>query len=261
MKVELLNPITVKNIYHEHGEFACTCYGTPDKYADKVGKACAENGHFSGSRHIYIKFKITDIDRGTAEQCLRHEIGTDAPFGYLDNYNIYDYSQKNINVPADEIVKNMASFRYIDKDGFNYATPSAISSYEEINKEYCDLMNSINDTRKKLIDLMLERGFSLKSANENANFVLPRATTTEFCIAFTPEALINFCNKRMCNRAQEFIHKLAFLMRDEIEKINPDFAADLRPHCENLLYCPEGKSSCGYMPTKEEVKQLLRKEF
>ena len=66
MKVEIINPEVLTDLYKNHGVFACTCYNTPEKYADKVGKACQQDGHMSGSRCEYIKFRITGLDRGTA---------------------------------------------------------------------------------------------------------------------------------------------------------------------------------------------------
>ena len=77
--IELLNPEVVENLYRNHGLFACVCYATPDSRSEKVGRKCQESGHMSGSRCEYIKFRISGIDRGTAEQCLLHEIGTAVP--------------------------------------------------------------------------------------------------------------------------------------------------------------------------------------
>ena len=57
MKVELINPEVVANLYKNHGVFACTCYDTPEQYAEKVGKSCVADGHMSGSRCEYIKFR------------------------------------------------------------------------------------------------------------------------------------------------------------------------------------------------------------
>lgn len=76
MKVEILNPEALQNLYKNHGEFACVCYNTSPEKAEQVGKSCQKSGHLSGSRCEYIKFKISDVDRGTAEQIMRHEIGT-----------------------------------------------------------------------------------------------------------------------------------------------------------------------------------------
>ena len=184
MKVEIINPEVLTNLYKNHGVFACTCYNTPEKYADKVGKACQQDGHMSGSRCEYIKFRITGLDRGTAEQCLRHEIGTSIPFEYQDNYSFSDYSELIINEDPTHIVKNMASFRYIDKAGFDYSTPKTIKNNETANRIYKDLMESINDAREKIKSALVDDGVNEKRAVQDANFVLPRATKTEFIKRF-----------------------------------------------------------------------------
>lgn len=257
MNVEILNPEVVENLYHNHGVFACTCYNTPEAYAEKVGKSCAKDGHMSGSRCEYIKFKITDLDRGTAEQTLRHEIGTVIPYEFQDNYSFADYSELIKDVSPDQIVKNMASFRYIDKDGFKWVTPKTILNCPDAKREYDDLMNIINDKRKQIKKLLEENGVSSNTATQDANFVLPRATTTEFVIGFTPEALIHFCHKRLCSRAQEFIRNLAVSIKNEIAKYSEDFAKELVPQCAHLLWCPEGKRCCGAYPTKDKLKSIL----
>jgi len=259
VKVEILNPEVVKNLYYNHGIFACTCYNTPEKYADKVGKSCQNNGHMSGSRCEYIKFKVSELDRGTSEQCLRHEIGTDIPFEYQDNYSFADHSELVKDVSPDEIVKNMASFRYIDKDGFNYETPSTIRNCDEAKEEYDELMAIINQKRSKIKTILEEHGIDSKRATQDSNFVLPRATTTKFVIGFAPEALIHFCHKRLCSRAQEFIRDMAIQMKAEVAKYSEQFAAELVPHCQHLLWCPEGSHCCGAYPTKEQLKELLSK--
>ena len=257
MKVEIINPEIVKNLYYNHGIFACTCYNTPEKYADKVGKSCAQDGHMSGSRCEYIKFKISDLDRGTAEQALRHEIGTQIPYEFQDNYLFADFSDLVKDISPDQIVKNMASFRYIDKDGFKWETPQTIQNCDKAKSLYDNLMTQINNTRKEIKLALEENGVENKRATQDANFVLPRATTTEFVIGFTPEALIHFCHKRLCTRAQEFIRKMAVLMKKEIEKYSVDFAKELVPHCKHLLWCPEGNHTCGAAPTKTQLMETF----
>lgn len=258
MNVEILNPKVLTNLYHNHGLFACTCYNTPDKYADKVGKSCEDEGHMSGSRCEYIKFKITGLDRGTSEQCLRHEIGTAVPFEEQDNYSFSEYSELVTDVSPDQIVKNMASFRYIDKEGFMFETPATIGKCSNAKTLYEELMGIINNYRTAIKDALVLDGVAEKRAVQDANFVLPRATTTEFVIGFTPEALIHFCHKRLCTRAQEFIRELAVKMKQEVSKYNPEFAAELVPHCQHLLWCPEKKASCHAYPTKAELLDILK---
>ena len=257
MDVRILNPEVLEHLYENHGQFACTCYNTPEKYAERVGKSCQKDGHMSGSRCEYIKFHISGIDRGTAEQCLRHEIGVDVPFEYQDNYRFSDYMEQVIDVDPTHIVKNMASFRYIDKDGFEYETPNVINIVDEARIRYERIMQYIDFERRLLKNVLEENGVDPKAANEAANFVLPRATKTEFVIGFTPEALIRFFHKRLCTRAQEQIQDLANKMKAEVEKINPRFAKEAVPQCMHLLWCPEGKRTCHMMPTKEELEAKL----
>lgn len=258
MRVEIINPDVLKNLYKNHGVFACTCYGTPEKYAEKVGKACEKDGHMSGSRCEYIKFRITDVDRGTAEQCMRHEIGVSFPFEDMDNYAFDEYSEKVIDVSPDQIVKNMGSFRYIDKSGFTYTTPDEISNIEAIKAIYDGYMSMANNVRTTLKDMLKKCDIDEKRANECANFVLPRATESTLTIGFTPEALLQFMHKRLCNRAQPEIKKLAIMMKQAVKEINPEFAEELVPHCVHLMWCPEGKKmTCGAYPTKDQVKELI----
>lgn len=246
MKVTLLNPEEVKNIYKEWGIFACECYDTPKNLAEKVGNACNKSGHYSGSRTEYIKFQIEGVDRGVAEQALRHEIGVRQTGDELT----YDENPNNI-------IKNMKSFRYVNMDNFEYTTPNTIEIYKEAQAEYDSLMDTINKSRMKIRDILESKGVDTHTAIEDANYVLPRATNTSFCIAFTLEAFIHYMHKRLCRRAQLYHGILAKLMRIEVLKVLPDLYTELVPHCKYLLWCPEGDKSCGMMPTKEELKICL----
>lgn len=54
------------------------------------------------------------------------------------------------------------------------------------------------------------------------------------------------------------IRELAVKMKQEVAKYNPEFAAELVPHCQHLLWCPEKKASCHAYPTKDELKEKLK---
>lgn len=257
MEVNIINPEVLKNLYKNHGEFACECYATPKKYAKKVGEKCIEDGHFSGSRCEYIKFEI-EADRGTLEQIMRSEIGV-----RYDNQDKYAYMDLIEMIPAvrpDEIVKNMQSFRYVDKHNFTYIIPPTVEKNEKAKKLYKECMENINNSRFAIRKALIESGINENKAVEDANFVLPRATNTKITIGFTPEALIRFMWKRLCSRAQDVIRELAVEMKKQVELVNPEFAKELMPHCKYLLWCPEGEKSCGAYPTRIELKNILRKE-
>lgn len=258
MDVEILNPEVLETLYKNHGEFARVCYDTPAKYAEKVGKACESSGHMSGSRCEYIKFRLTGVDRGTAEQCMRHEIGVRFPIDDMDNYSFADYSEKVTDVDSGQIVKNMASFRYIDKGGFEYIIPKEIEEDDNLSAGYKDLMSQINEMQIALKQLLLEKGVDKRRAVECANFVLPRCTTSTLTVGFTPEALIHFMHKRLCVRAQPEIRAVAIAMRNKVAEFNEEFSKDLVPHCQHLMWCPEGSMCCGARPTKEQLKAILK---
>lgn len=256
MKVEIINKEELADLYKIHGLFACTCYNTPDKYAEKVGKSCNKDGHMSGSRTEYIKFRIYDVDRGTAEQLMRHEIGTN--YDPSITYSYQDKMDMIIDVNPCNIVKNMQSFRYVDKAGFTYTTPKNIQKNVAAKMLYEELMKQIDTTRAAIKECLLTDGVDEKKAVEDSNFILPRATNLVLTIAFTPEALIHFMHKRLCTRAQDEIRAVAIAMKNSVKEILPEFAEQLMPHCKHLLWCPESKSmTCGAYPRKEELLQIL----
>lgn len=258
IKVTCLNPEELKNLYTNHGVFSATCYGTKTngnpKILAKIGEACELDGHMSGSRCEYIKFEI-EADRGTLEQALRSEVGCRQDPN--DIYLFEDLLDLKPRISPDEVVKNMASFRYIDKDGFGFATPLNIENIQEANDRYCALMAHIDNERREIKQILVDNGVSNKKAVEDANLVLPRATISKTTIGFTPEALIRFENMRLCTRAQEFIHQVAIEIKKIVMEINPKFGEELKANCQRLLYCPEGDKSCGLAPTKAQVKELI----
>ena len=247
MKVTILNPFQIQNLFKEWGEFATICYQTPIKYAEKVGNKCYEDEHYSGSRTEYIKFKIEGIDRGIAEQIMRHEIGV--RYNFIEE-NTYDENPNNI-------VKNLKSFRYVNMKDFDYSIPKNIQNNQYAYEEYIQLMNNINNTREYLLEILLQNGIEEKQAIEDVNYILPRATNTSLCIAFTLEAFIHFLHKRLCTRTQDFHRQLAKLMKKEVLDILPKLEDRLVPQCEYLLWCPEENKCCGRKPTK---KQMLEGE-
>lgn len=253
MKVELLNKEVLENLYKNHGEFACTCYDTPKKFAKRVGESCENSGHMSGSRCEYIKFEI-EGDRGTLEQMMRHEIGV--RYNEIDKYSYSDRIELVVDVNPTNIVKNMQSFRYVDKNEFTYVIPKNIKKFEDVEELYEETMLVIDTNRKKIRDLLVEHGVDYKKAVEDANFVLSRATNLTLTIGFTPEALIQFMFKRLCVRAQDEIREIAIQMKKEVMAVNPQFGKELVPHCQYLLWCPEDKG-CGAYPSKEKLKEMI----
>lgn len=58
------------------------------------------------------------------------------------------------------------------------------------------------------------------------------------------EELITICQKRLCNQASPETRHVVELMRDEVLKVNPEFAEELVPPCARYGKCLEMKP-CG----------------
>jgi thymidylate synthase (FAD) len=230
MKVTLLNHDETKDLFYWWGIASKTCYNTETDTPEKIGKGCMFSGHFSGSRARYILFQIDECPRLTIDQAVRHEEG---------------------------VMKNVQSFRYVSKDSFAYEIPAEIVDNKALLEKYHNYMMTTMALYEEIQDYVLEKTNSNERANEQARYVLPMATHSSFVFGLTVEALIHFCNVRLCVRAEDVINKLARLMKQEVVKILPELETRLVPNCQALLWCPEGKHSCGAYPTKKVLKELI----
>ena len=230
-KVQIINADEVKNIFKSWGVSACTCYKTPEKFAEKVGKSCLQTGHFSGSRGDYIKFKITGVPRALVDQLVRHEVG---------------------------VYKNVQSQRYTDSSNMQIYYPDDITSNDELQKLWDELTLEVKRVYDITVNTLLEKGYTNEQAREVARGIIPMNVESSLVIGFTIEALINLMEKRLCTCSQEHIRHLANLMRKEVVKLIPDLAPKLVPACVSKMYCPESeKRSCGIRPQKNIVESIV----
>ena len=220
IKVTLLNAEEVKDFIRRHGEVACVCYNTNEKYAEKVGKSCMMEGHMSGSRGDFFKFEI-ECPRFTIDQIVRHEQG---------------------------VFKNVQSQRYVDMDDdFSIYVPPKVVNNPILVEQYIQY------------EEMCKAQYKVNRAcfNDLMRTMLPIGVKSKVRIGFTLEALIHFMHKRLCVRADEPIRRVAKLMKEEVLKVQPEYAELLVPQCEDMMYCPE-KHTCGRYPSKKELKTIIK---
>ena len=230
IKVELLNTEDVKKFIHNHGVFACQCYMTDEKYAEKVGLSCLKEGHTSGSRGDMFKFRIT-CPRFCGDQIMRHSVGT------------------AINCQSQRYVAMDENFSvYVPPQVGN--DPTLLALYEEYEM-YCKDMYSIIRTE------MNKRGILGEKANDLMRTLLPIGVECNLTMGFTIEALIHFMNKRLCVRADAPIRAVAQLMRDAVLSVEPRYKDLLVPQCKQLMYCPE-KHGCKAYPSRKEVEEIIK---
>ena len=230
IKVELLNPEEVKNFIKNHGIFACECYQTPEKFAERVGLSCLKEGHTSGSRADMFKFRI-HAPRYTCDQIMRHSVGT---------------------------AINCQSQRYVDMDdNFSIYIPPKVEKDAILKQVYQDYEDECRRRYKNVRDLMNCCKITGEEANDLMRTMLPIGVACNLTMGFTVEALIHFMHKRLCVRADEPIRRVAGAMRKAVLEVEPRYAEFFVPQCVNLMYCPE-KHGCKAYPNKEEVKDLIQ---
>lgn len=242
------------------------CYSSADIEAlrDKVTPEEAEKflnmilglGHGSVLEHSTITFGIEGVSRALTHQLVRHRIAS--------------YSQK--------------SQRYVKEAQFEYVVPKDIENNDFARELYIDLMEQIQLTydmitqellvdyindyinehkdhpflEEPIADILNVKDFLArfkeidkktylaleKKAIENARYVLPNATETKIQMTINVRALFNFFKERLCERAQDEIRELAWLMWLACMKISPTIFKHAVPSCVHGK-CKEGKMSCG----------------
>lgn len=198
-------------------------------------------GHYSPFEHANFNFMIEGISRACSHQIVRHRTGK--------------YSQQ--------------SQRYVDlEDTFKIIIPPEISDCPEAKDIY--IKSIINDfdsyknitevLRQKHINAGMDEKGATKKALEDARFALPNACETKIVMTIDARNLINFFEKRCCNRAQWEVREVANQMLDLVLEVAPNLFAKAGAKCV-FGNCPEGKMSCGekQMPReKQKVKTYER---
>ena len=229
MKVKILNPEIAKELFYWWGMASKVCYDTNTNNPASIGKHCMNSGHFSGSRSQYILFQVDEIPRFTIDQAVRHEDG---------------------------VMKNVQSFRYVSKNCFAYEIPVEIKDNKTLLDRYIAHMNDAIALYEDIQSYVFAKTNSQERANEQARYTLPISTHSSFVIGMDIEALIHFCNMRLCVRTEDIHRILAQKIRDASLEVLPELKDKLVPNCKHLLWCPE-KNGCHAYPTKKELQEKL----
>ena len=144
IKVTVINPEECKNLFKTWGQFTSVCYDTNTDTPETVGKGCMYSGHWSGSRWRYIALRIDNCPRFTIDQIVRHENG---------------------------VVKNVQSFRYVDKDNFSYAIPDDIKDNDKLMADYWYHMRDTLKLYEKIQAYVYRKTNKNERANEQQKVV------------------------------------------------------------------------------------------
>ncbi|MCX8028657.1 MAG: FAD-dependent thymidylate synthase [Brevinematales bacterium] len=167
-----------------------------------------KTGHSSPLEQIVFWFAVAGISRSCSHQLVRHHIGI----------SFEQQSQRYVKYKEDKL---------------EFITPKTIKSNPEIYEKYQDVMREIT----KFYQYALQKGIPA----EDARFVLPNATPTNFHILVNFRELQHIADLRLCTRAQWEIRQLVAKMRSEVIKAIPELGKFLQPKCGEyrLGYCDE----------------------
>lgn len=167
-----------------------------------------KTGHSSPLEQIVFWFAVAGISRSCSHQLVRHHIGI----------SFEQQSQRYVKYKENKL---------------EFITPQTIKTNPEVYERYKNVMKEISD----FYQFALEKGIPA----EDARFVLPNATPTNFHILVNFRELQHIADLRLCTRAQWEIRQLVAKMRSEVMKVVPELGKFLQPKCGEyrLGYCDE----------------------
>jgi thymidylate synthase (FAD) len=179
---------------------------TREQMLDFIAKRL-ESGHASPLEQVWFEFGISGVTRAFSHQFVRHRMGI----------SFEQQSQRYVTFKGGE---------------FPYTVPDSV---KEAGLE--DDLNTEFDRLASLYDRMVRAGVPA----EDARFVLPNATNTNFKITVNFAELLHIADLRLCTRAQWEFRKVVAMMRAELMRRFPELARYLQPKCGERRqgYCDE----------------------
>lgn len=153
-----------------------------------------------------------------------------------------------------------ASTRYIDySESFENLVPKTIENNDEATVIWDRAMKETTQHMRELKDL--------KVAKEDYTNLLPLSYSSKMVWKVNLRTLVNFMNKRLCNRAYHEIRELANQLKDKLSKYSAEWNQIVEmlfvPQCEvykhvneKLVFCPEVKG-CKRHRNIKDLKMML----
>ncbi|HKS91269.1 MAG TPA: FAD-dependent thymidylate synthase [Tepidiformaceae bacterium] len=175
-----------------------------------------KTGHASPLEQVWYEFGISGVSRAFSHQFVRHRVG---------------------------ISFEQQSQRYVTYKGgaFPYTVPETVRK-AGLDDKMAELFEQVSG----LYEEMVAAGVPA----EDARFLLPNATNTNFKVTVNFQSLLHICDLRLCTRAQWEFRKVAALMRSEVMKVTPELGRYLQPKCgeHRMGYCDESEKDWAACP-------------
>ena len=193
-----------------------------------------KTGHASPLEQVVFWFGIGGVSRSLSHQFVRHRIG----------------------ISFEQQSQRYVSYR---EERLDYVMPRTWRE-RGLGDAYDRLMGEIT----RVYQAALAAGVPA----EDARFVLPNATPTNFQVMVNFTELLHIADLRLCWRAQWEIRHMVALMRREVLRAVPELGGQLQPKCgdRRMGYCDEpiqewGRCPIGKVrPHKEQLLDLFRRQ-
>lgn len=165
---------------------AGTCYGKDNISYNRV-KTCFKADHMSVFEHASITFKVEGVSRACLAQITRHRLASFCVES--QRYCKYDFSGDDW-----------------------YITPPEIKSDSELIDKFKNTVHRCADEYHEALE------FGVRP--EDARFMLPEATKTNFVVTMNVRELFHFFDMRLDKAAQWEIRELAREMLEAASRVN-----------------------------------------
>ena len=166
-----------------------------------------QTGHASPLEQAWFEFGISGVSRAFSHQFVRHRMGI----------SFEQQSQRYVTFKGGE---------------FPYTVPESVK-----RAGFADDYAAEFDRVAELYDRMVQAGVPA----EDARFVLPNATNTNFKVTVNFLEFLHIADLRLCTCAQWEFRKVVAVMRAELMRKFPELAQYVQPKCgeHRLGYCDE----------------------
>jgi thymidylate synthase (FAD) len=166
-----------------------------------------EVGHSSPLEQVWFEFVIAGVSRAFSHQFVRHRMGI----------SFEQQSQRYVTFKGGE---------------FPYVVPESVR-----RRGFQAKVETQFDSLAALYDEMVGAGVPA----EDARFILPNATQTNFKVTVNFLELLHIADLRLCTRAQWEFRKVVAMMRAEVMRKFPELAQYIQPKCgeHRMGYCDE----------------------
>ncbi len=175
-----------------------------------------EIGHTSPLEQVWFEYSISGVSRAFSHQFVRHRMGI----------SFEQQSQRYVTFKGGE---------------FPYTVPQSVR-----RAGFAPKLEQAFDDIASLYDEMVKAGVPA----EDARFVLPNATQTNFKVTVNFLELLHIADLRLCTRAQWEFRKVVAMMRAEVLRRFPELAEYIQPKCgeHRLGYCDESYEAWAACP-------------